>query len=518
MNRRDMLDRALDQREPWDVVVIGGGATGAGVAIDAATRGYSVLLLERGDFGSGTSSRSTKLVHGGVRYLRQGHVSLVVEALRERSRLRQNAPHLVHDRAFIVPCYRRVETLKYTVGLKAYDLLAKAVGERFGHSRVISRHQVQQQLPTIQTNQLRGGVVYHDGQFDDSRLLIHLLITAVEHGAAVLNYAPVTALTRDPGRRVNGVRARDSESGAEFRATGRVVVNAAGPFCDEIRHLADPTAQPIIAPSRGSHIVLDRSFLPGDSALLIPETPDGRVLFAIPWHDHTLVGTTDVAVPDIPLEPQASDQEIDFILETAGRYLARRPTRVDILSTFAGIRPLVKAGDGNTAKLSRDFVIRDDSPGLVTITGGKWTTYRSMAEACVDRAASVAGLRRQRCVTRTLPIHGSGAISSGSLSVYGSDATRIADLMKAEPSLAEPLHAALPYTGAEVVWAARAEMARTVEDALARRTRALFLNARAALAMAPRAAEILARELGRDAAWVDEQLRAFRELAARYVV
>ena len=514
MNRTEMLERVADRREPWDLVVVGGGATGAGVAIDAATRGYSVLLVERGDFGSGTSSRSTKLVHGGVRYLRQGHVGLVLEALRERGRLRRNAPHLVHDRAFVLPCYRRRDVLMYGAGLMAYDVLALAVRQGFGRSVIVSARDVVNQLPTVQTAGLRGGVVYHDGQFDDSRLLIHLLMTAIDHGATVLNYAPVAALLRRDGR-VNGVVVRDVESGNEFQARARVVVNAAGPFCDEVRRMADPATPPLLAASRGSHIVLDRSFLPGEAALLIPETPDGRVLFAIPWHGHTLVGTTDVEIPSAPAEPRASEEEIDFILETAGRYLTRKPGRADVLSTFAGVRPLVR-GSGSTAQLSRDFALRVDARGLITITGGKWTTYRNMAEACVDRAARLACLPSRACVTRHLRVHGYEADAAGPLAMYGSDAALVQQLMKDDPSLAAPLHPALPYTSAEVIHAARQEMARTVEDVVARRTRALFLNYRAALEMGPRVAELLAGELGRKVAWVQEQLELFPAQCRHY--
>ncbi len=516
MNRSDMLRRAADRRDPWDVVVVGGGATGAGVALDAAARGYAVLLLERGDFGSGTSSRSTKLAHGGVRYLRQGHVGLVLEALRERGRLRRNAPHLVHDLAFVLPCYSWWEPAYYGLGLTAYDLLAGR--HRFGRSGLVPAHKVTKLLPTVRTEGLRGGVVYHDGQFDDARLLIHILMTAAEHGAAVLNYAPVTGLTRGPGGEVSGVVAHDAETGTEFCAAARVVVNAAGPFCDEVRRLADPAAPPLVAASQGSHVVLDRSFLPADAALLVPETPDGRVLFAIPWHGHTLVGTTDVPIPAAVPEPRPTDAEIDFILETAGRYLAKPPRREDALSTFAGVRPLVRADGRRTADISRDHTIRADAPGLLTITGGKWTTYRSMAEACVDRAATLAGLPRRPCPTRELRLHGyhPDAASLGELAVYGSDAAAVRKLMDADPALAEQLHPDLPYRAAEVVWAARAEMARTVADVLARRTRALFLNATAVVEMAPRVAELLGRELGRDAAWAAGQVREFNELAKGY--
>lgn len=512
-----MLRRAADRRGPWDVVVVGGGATGAGVAVDAAARGYSVLLLERGDSGAGTSSRSTKLVHGGVRYLRQGHVGLVLGALRERGRLRRNAPHIVHDLAFVLPCYRRRDVAFYGLGLKAYDLLA--VGHRFGRSKIISSREVERLLPTVRTDRLRGGVVYHDGQFDDSRLLVHLLMTAADHGATVLNYTPVVGLTRGADGRINGVTARDTEGGTEFHASARVVVNAAGPFCDELRHLADPATPPLVAASQGSHVVLDRSFLPSDTALLIPETPDGRVLFAIPWHGHTLVGTTDIAIPNAPVEPKATEEEIDFILETAGRYLAKAPRREDVLSTFAGVRPLVKGHGGKTSSLARDHVIRTDQPGMVTITGGKWTTYREMAEECVDTAAELAGLPPQPCPTRELRLHGFAEHPAeiGELAVYGADAAAIQKLMTAEPGLAERLHPALPYRAAEVVWAVRSEMARTLADVLARRTRALFLNARAAVEMAPRVADLMARELGRDAAWAAEQVRAFGELGAAYI-
>jgi glycerol-3-phosphate dehydrogenase len=516
MNRAEMLPRATEGEKVWDMVVVGGGATGAGIALDAAARGYSVILLERADFGSGTSSRSTKLVHGGVRYLRQARFGLVMEALQERSRLLRNAPHIVHDLAFVLPCYRRWDVAFYGLGLKAYDLLAGR--HRFGHSAIISRARVQNLLPTIQSKSLRGGVVYHDGQFDDARLLVHLLMTAVDLGAVVLNYAAVAALRRSSDGAINGVLVRDLEGGSEFQVQGRVVVNAAGPFCDELRRMANPESSPIIAASRGSHIVLDRSFLPGDAALLIPNTPDGRVLFAIPWHDHTLIGTTDIAIPSVPVEPQPSSEEIDFILETAGRYLNKQPRREDVLSTFAGIRPLVKAGGGHTATLARDHTIRVEQPGLLTITGGKWTTYRNMAEACVDNVAALATLDHPACPTRELRIHGydPDAARFGSLSVYGSDAVRVKGLVEADPLLAKPLHPELPYIGAEVVWAVRNEMARTVADVLARRTRAIFLNAKAAIEMAPLVAGLMADELGKNTDWKESQLTGFARLAEGY--
>lgn len=517
MDRAEMLARATERREPWDMIVIGGGATGAGVALDAATRGYSVLLLERDDFGSGTSSRSTKLIHGGVRYLRQGRMRLVLDALRERGRLLRNAPHLVHSLRFVLPCYGRLGPAYYGAGLVAYDLLAGR--ERLGWSTLLSPRSVQHLLPTVQAQGLRGGVAYHDGQFDDARLLIHILMTAADHGAALLNHAPVAALTRGPGGRVDGVAFRDAETGAELEASARVVVNAAGPFCDDIRRMGDKNAPRLVAASQGSHVVLDRSFLPTGTALLVPETPDGRVLFAIPWNAHTLVGTTDVAIPEAVPEPRPTDVEIDFILETAGRYLAKRPLREDILSVFAGIRPLVRCEGMKTAALSRDHLIQMDAPGLLTITGGKWTTYRSMAEDCVDRAALLAGLPPRPCRTRELRLHGtpSHATADGDLAVYGSDAALIRQLIQHDPSLGEPLHPDLACRAAEVVWSARHEMARSVADVLARRLRALFLNAHAAVQMAPRVAELMGKELHWGEDKTATEVRSFVSLAERYM-
>jgi len=514
-----MLSRVLSEREPWDMVIVGGGATGVGVALDAAARGYDVLLLEQADFGKGTSSRSTKLVHGGVRYLEQGNISLVMEALKERGLLRQNAPHLVSDLAFVVPNYEWWEAPFYGVGLKVYNLLAGRYG--FGGSEILSREETLERLPTIKTEGLRGGVVYYDGQFDDARLLINMVATAAEQGAALLNYAPVTAFTRDAEGFVDGVVARDLESGRELRAGAKVVINAAGPFCDAVRRLAQPDATPLIAPSQGIHLVFDGSFLPAGAAIMVPHTGDGRVMFAIPWHGHTVVGTTDTPIKEPSLEPVPFEEEIEFVLETAGRYLRKPITRADVLSVFVGVRPLVRSGDTrNSSALSRDHTIHIDASGLLTITGGKWTTYRNMAEDCVNQAATLARLPEMPCPTRNLNIHGfhRQAAKFGPLSVYGADALLIQDLMRSDPGLEAPLHPALPHCGAEVVWAARFEMARTVEDVLARRTRALFLNARAAMEMAPKAAELLARELGRDSGWQAAQVAAFRELAKGYLV
>ena len=519
MNRQTSVQHLLAHDGAWDMAVIGGGATGVGVALDAASRGYSVCLLEQSDFGKGTSSRSTKLVHGGVRYLQQGNISLVMEALKERGILRQNAPHLVHDLAFVVPNYSWWEAPFYGIGMKVYDMLAGRFG--FGKSQVLSRDEVLWRIPTLEQEGLRGGVLYYDGQFDDSRLLIDLAQTAEQQGAVLLNYARVVGLTHDAEGFVDGLVVRDLESGREHRLAARCVINATGAFSDAVRRIDDPAAAPMIAPSQGVHLVLDRSFLPGDSAIMVPRTSDGRVMFAIPWHDHALVGTTDMPVKEVSLEPVAMDEEVDFILETASQYLVRPPTRGDVLSVFAGIRPLVKASDATrTAALSREHTIHVAKSGLLTIAGGKWTTYRKMAEDCVDHAATLARLDERPCVTRELNIHGyhRHAEDFGELHYYGSDAQPIHELMDADRDLAARLHEALPIYAAQVVWAARHEMARTVDDVLARRTRALLLNAAAAIAMAPAVAKLMAAELGRDKQWQDEQFAEFTAIARNYLI
>jgi len=519
MNRDEMLKRAQSRSEPWDIIIIGGGATGVGVAVDAATRGYSTLLLEQHDFGKGTSSRSTKLVHGGVRYLEQGNVSLVMEALKERGLLRQNAPHLVSELPFIVPSYSWWEGPFYGIGLKLYQMLSGKYG--FGPSKFVSKEETLRHLPNLKTEGLTGGVVYYDGQFDDTRLLINLAATASEQGATLLNYAKVTALHKSSDGIVSGVDWVDQETGLKSSSPAKVVVNATGPFTDSVRQLGESDAAPMISPSQGAHLVLDRSFLPGDTAIMVPHTSDGRIMFAIPWHGHTLVGTTDTAIKEATLEPVPFDQEIEFMLSTASLYLDKKPTRADILSVFAGVRPLVKStGAKNTAALSRDHTIHIDQCGLLSVAGGKWTTYRNMAQDCIDHAATLADLHDKPCLTKTLTIHGfhPNASAFGPLAFYGADAPAIQELAANEPAMAQPLDPQLPYIAAEVIWAARHEMARTVEDILSRRTRALFLNAKAAVRMAPRVAELLASELGYNAEWQAGQVIKFTELAKGYQV
>jgi glycerol-3-phosphate dehydrogenase len=526
MNREEMLRRAKSRTEPWDIVIIGGGAVGAGVAVDASTRGLDVLLVEREDFGKGTSSRATKLVHGGVRYLEQGNISLVMEALKERGLLLRNAPHLVHDLPWGVPNYSWWEAPFYGIGMKVYDLLAGKYN--FGKSRILSLEETLQRLPTIQKEGLRGGVLYHDGQFDDTRLLTHLMMTAADHGATVLNYAAAIGMVKGDDGFVSGVVVEERETGERFTANAKVVVNATGIFTDETRRLAQPDAEGMVSPSQGIHLIFDRSFLSGDTAIMVPHTTDGRVLFAIPWHNRTLVGTTDTPIQEPSYEPRALEEEIEFVLETASQYLSRPPSRADVLSIYVGIRPLVKApgsAGGKTSALSRDHTIHIDGSGLLTIVGGKWTTYRHMAEDCVNHAITLGSLKEIPCVTEDLHIHGydANAGNLGSLEVYGTDAAGIQELAQSNPALAEKLHPELPYIAAEIIWGVRHEMSRNLDDALARRTRALLLNARAAAECAPKVARLMASELRLDDhwlddRWIDEQVQSFQELAKQYIL
>lgn len=532
LDRSAHLAAAQDSARSWDLLVIGGGATGAGIAVDAAARGYSVLLCEAADFGSGTSSRSTKLVHGGVRYLQQGNLSLVMEALHERGRLLRNAPHLVRELGFVVPHYAWWEAPWYGIGLKVYDMLAGKYG--FGSSKLLSKEKVLEEIPTLETDGLRGGVHYFDGQFDDARLLISLVQTAAAQGATLLNHARVAALRHNSAGLVCGAIVHDRESGEEFEVKARAVINATGAFVDEVRRLDDPSARAIVTPSQGVHLVFDRRFLPGDTAIMVPRTRDKRVMFAIPWHGHTLVGTTDTPIEAASLEPRAQAEEIDFLLETSAEYLENDPTRDDVLSVWTGIRPLVGSSDeDSTASLSRDHTVLTSASGLITITGGKWTTYRRMAKDAVKVAATVGALEEQPCPTKNLRLHGwrepheahEPLRGADPFSEYGADAAALAALSREfleiprgeRVDLGKPLHPDLPICGAHLLWGARVEMARTVEDLLARRTRALFLNAAAAASMAPVAAAILAAELGRDASWEQHQVDAFTALAERYL-
>ncbi|GGJ41345.1 glycerol-3-phosphate dehydrogenase/oxidase [Deinococcus roseus] len=508
MDRQQQFNTLSDT---FDVIVIGGGATGLGSAVDAAARGYKTLLLEAHDFAKGTSSRSTKLVHGGVRYLAQGNISLVREALHERGLLTRNAPHLVRSLGFVIPAYDWWSKPFYGIGLKMYDLLAGRLG--IGKSRILGKNEVLKDIPTIQQKGLQGGVLYHDGQFDDARLAITLMRTLQDLGGVALNYAPVRGLLKEGGK-VCGVKLQDSETGTEYEVKAKAIINATGVFVDTVRQMDEPAVQPMLSPSQGVHIVLDQEFLPGDRALMVPRTDDGRVLFAVPWHGKVVVGTTDTAVPNVSLEPHALPQEVEFILKTARRYLGKQPSESDIRSIFVGLRPLVKAeGASSTAALSRDHTIRVSQSQLITITGGKWTTYRRMGQDAIDRAIEVTGLRDTPHRTALLKLHGHTTENlSEPLKVYGTDADKVLSL----PGSTQKLHPDLPYLEAEVRHAVRHELARTVEDVLSRRTRAILLNARAATEAAPRVAAILREELHTPEQQVNQQLEHFKGITEQY--
>jgi glycerol-3-phosphate dehydrogenase len=518
MRREDMLGR-LDEPGPWDVVIVGGGASGLGCAVDAATRGFRTLLLEQSDFAKATSSRSTKLVHGGVRYLEQGNIPLVMEALRERGLLHRNAPHLVHNLQFVVPRYKWWEGPFFGIGLKLYDLLAGRLN--LARSRLLDYDATIARIPNLERENLIGGVLYHDGQFDDARLAISLAQTAADHGATVLNYVRVTGLVKRDGM-IAGVQAADVETGATYEIPARAVVNATGIFADGMRHLDDASAGKIVQQSQGVHLVVDRSFLAGDAAIMVPHTDDGRVLFVIPWHGRAVIGTTDTPMPAPELEPRPLPEEVQFILRNAARYLTHDPTASDVLSVFAGQRPLVQDPNAKSTKeLSRSHLVLVSDAGLVTIVGGKWTTYRHMAADTIDHVIGVGGLADRPCATESLPIHGAvDDVSSlaSHLAVYGSDLDAVTALAIADPSMAAPLHMGLPYSRAMVVWAVRKEMARTVEDVLSRRTRSLLLDAKASMETAPEVARIMAMELGRDAAWERAQVDAYCTLARGYLL
>ena len=500
----------------WDLIIIGGGASGLGCAVDGASRGLKTLLLEQADFAKGSSSRSTKLIHGGLRYLKQGNLSLVTEALHERGLLCKNAPHLVSHLPFLVPLYHWWEGPFYGIGLKIYDLLAGSLG--LEPSKSLSCEETLLRIPTLEPKDLRGGAIYYDGQFDDARLAIVLAQTAVDEGATCLNYFPVIDLLKEKGR-ICGVVAKDLESNKTYSFKAKVVINATGVFSDTMRLIDDPAAESIIEPSQGIHIVVDRSFMPTDTAILIPQTEDGRVLFFIPWHHHVLIGTTDTPIDKVSLEPMAQEQEIEYLLKITARYLTRPIHRKEILSVFAGLRPLVRSGKtSNTAALSRDHLILVSPSNLLTLAGGKWTTYRKMAQDTIDKALSIAHLPHIPCCTDTLRLH---AYEEGEHPVdawlsYGKDRYLLKDLIEQDPQLGKPIHPRLPYCFAEVIWAARHEMARTLEDVLARRTRSLLLDVRAALEAAPAVVHLLAKELKRSSHWEQEQLTAFEKLSEHY--
>ncbi|MEQ8660965.1 MAG: glycerol-3-phosphate dehydrogenase/oxidase, partial [Gammaproteobacteria bacterium] len=488
------------------------GANGAGIALDCASRGYAVALVERAEFASGTSSRSSKLIHGGLRYLALGQWGLVREALSERARLLANAPAIVAPLGFVVPLYGRLDALRFPLGLWLYDRLAGSA--RLAPSRRIAAAAACALAPGLARAGLRGAVSYMDAGFDDARLVQALLARARALGALTLNHAEAVGFTHDLGGRIDAVAVRDRESGSEFILPARVVINAAGPWGDRVRALGGDDTAAALTPSQGAHVVVPAHFLGGSQALVFPHTPDGRIMFAVPWQGHALLGTTDVAAAPGAHDPQPLAREIDDILGVARRYLDPAPSRDDVLSAFAGLRPLAGAPDGAaTARRSREHQFDIGRDGLLSVSGGKWTTYRLIAEQAVTLAAETAGLAARPARTATLVIAPRETSAPPCFQAYGCDAAAVAAIAAADPALAVPLDDRLPGCGADYVWAARSALAVHVADALAWHTRALFLDAAAAHAIAPRVATLMAGELGRDAAWIAAETARAQALA-----
>ena len=514
MNRAKNLDQ-LEKEQQWDVAIIGGGASGLGIALDSASRGHKTILLEKNDFAKGTSSRSTKLVHGGVRYLQNGDISLVIEALRERGIMRKNAPHLVRDLSFVIPSYDWWSSPFYGIGLKVYDMMAGKLG--LGPSTILNREETLKYLPNVKKDGLRGGVIYHDEQFDDARMAVSLALTADQEGATLLNYVEVTGLEKEKDM-LTGIQITDCIDGSKKTIKAKVVVNATGVFSDQIIRMDQPEAKPMIRPSQGVHLVIDKSFLQGDHAIMVPHTTDGRVLFAVPWNGQVVVGTTDTPIDDALEEPIPMEEEIDFILENASAYMTKKPHRKDVKSVFVGLRPLAATNNNkeSTKEVSRHHKIIVSTSGLVSVLGGKWTTYRKMAEDAVNTIQMVGGFQDRKCTTETLPILGNdfNVDFTNPYHFYGTEAPKIKALNpeKANQSLSEKLF----ISENQVLWAVQEEMAMTLEDVLARRTRCLFLDAYETEKIAPEVAKIMSKVLKKDAQWIEKELEKFSLILKKY--
>ena len=504
MNRSEQL-QALETDTIWDIIVIGGGATGLGTALDASLRGYKTLLLEGHDFAKGTSSRSTKLVHGGVRYLEQGNIKLVREALRERGYLLKNAPHLTSVQTFIVPVFSWWEKMFYGIGLKVYDLLSGKLS--LGNTQILSKKETLAHLPSINSNKLVGGILYFDGQFDDSHLAIELAATAIKKGATVINYCKATGFTKTNDK-ITSVECLDVLSGKKYTLKTKVVVNATGVFTNAIVKMDNALEHDLVSPSQGIHLVIDAKFFPGTDAMMIPKTDDGRVLFAVPWHDKVVLGTTDTPIEKISFEPKPLEEEIEFIIKHINRYCTKLITRSDINSVYVGLRPLVKQKNKvSSALISREHHLTVSPSGLITITGGKWTTYRKMAADAVDNAAFIGKLNKEKCITANTQIGDELEKEN-----------RLQEILKENASLGEKIHANYSFTKAQIVYAVKFEMAICIEDILARRIRLLFLDARLAIELAPMVASIMATYLQKDKSWEAAEIASFTQLVGQYIL
>ena len=504
MNRSEQL-QALANDTIWDIIVIGGGATGLGTALDASLRGYKTLLLEGHDFAKGTSSRSTKLVHGGVRYLQQGNIKLVREALRERGYLLKNAPHLTSVQTFIVPVFSWWGKMFYGIGLKVYDLLSGKLS--LGNTQILSKKETLAHLPSINSNKLVGGILYFDGQFDDSHLAIELAATAINKGATVINYCKATGFIKTK-EKITGVECIDVLSEKKYTLKTKVVVNATGVFTNAIVKMDNALEHDLVSPSQGIHLVIDAKFFPSTDAMMIPKTDDGRVLFAVPWHDKVVLGTTDTPIEEISFEPKPLEEEIEFIIKHINRYCTKLITRSDINSVYVGLRPLVKQKTKvNSALISREHHLTVSPSGLITITGGKWTTYRKMAADAVDNAAFIGKLNKEKCITAHTQIGDELEKKN-----------RVQEILKNDALLAEKIHAKYSFTKAQIVYAVKYEMAICIEDILARRIRLLFLDARLAIELAPMVASIMAPYLQKDKSWEAAEIDSFTQLAGQYII
>lgn len=520
--RRYQLIRQIENPEiEWDMIVIGGGATGLGVTLDGALRGYKVAMFEQHDFAKSTSSRSIKLLHSGVRFLKRGDLALVREASLERGRLRRNAPHLVRKVSFVIPNYSRTEVFFHTMAQWVYDLLSWGKLS-LGNSTPISTRMTQKYLPTIKQDGLRGGVVYQDAQFDDARLAINIAQSCLEQGATPINYMRVIKILYDKKKKVSGVVVKDMESDKEYQIKSKCIINATGISVDEILKMDNPEQPKTVKPRQGVHIVLDEKFLQTKHAMMIPSASDDRVLFAVPWYGKIIVGTSGVVRDYYSTNPSVLDKDVDFILETFGKYVTHKPERKDILSIFIGQRPVaanIKEGE-KPREISRNHRIRVSKNNLITITGGRWTTYRRMAEDTVDRAIRMGLLPKKVCKSRMFKLHGYKLNPNvkSHLHVYGSDMPYLKKMIDNESMMAAFLHADYKFTVAEVLWAIRKEMARTVEDVLARRVRLLIMDAKAAIETAPVVAQIMADEFGYKQAWIDQQVESFTAYAQKYLL
>ena len=518
MNRKEMLQQ-IESTPEWDIIIIGGGATGLGAALDAAVRGYKTLLLEQYDFAKGTSSRSTKLVHGGVRYLAQGNIKLVIEALKERGRLLRNAPHITTAQSFVLPVFTNWDKWYYSIGLKLYDILS--VGLSLGKTRILSASKTKKLLPSIRSENVKGGIQYFDGQFDDTRLAIDIAGTANYYGAVILNYAKVTGFKKRADK-ITGVIMCDALNNIEYELRCKSVINATGVFTDAVLQMDDALQKNVVSPSQGIHLVINKKYFNCEHALMIPKTDDGRVLFAVPWKNEVVVGTTDTPVNQATIEPKPMEEEIDFIISHFNRYCNTNIERSNIKTVYVGLRPLVKSTEGNkTSLMSRDHIITVSKSGLVSVVGGKWTTYRKMAEDAVNNAIFISKLdKKEECSTKTLPI-GKWDWPINKLDhwhVYGVHAATIKKLTSENFAWWEKLHPLFPHIKAEVIWFVRNEMALTVEDVLARRTRLLFLDAQAAIDTAPVVAELMMIEMQKDESWKENQINSFTSLAQQYLL